>query len=645
MSDSHKISLLDLQSRDLSQYGKKNLDQNQGPSRVAESSYRKQLSESLSKKQSDPPKNKNSELESRSIDRQSDNKRTENKRLDTPGTSASQEKQGELEGQRNGIDQKDKTQADADSQVSTAAAEESKSTQELEPQNSTEVAESTEEVLPVEQQNNQLTSQKMPSYSLFDSTFVGQNEGSLDQEVTTEVAEIHPPANFLIAEEQPLVNLHVEVTETTETSSSEAVPIPEGLAELLKQQDVDGSQSDTGKVVQAFHSQVENQELSAIPQETAELTNLQGSSQENTQESSSIPIDSDLLLQTEDQVELKQTIELQQAIQDHKSADPVGASEEQVVDIQSIVPQQSPHSRNEVQSTSTESENEESASDQESFQGISDAEIEHVTQELASEVTDATEKNSRDTEQASQEIEEVNQSPTNQNISLNPQAQNQIETAKTNTVSQENILSTENDQPVSQQATASQSTPASGTQSNTPVAPAVDVKQIEQLVERIVGSVRQSQSTGQQLKIRLSPPELGTLQIEVSMKNGEFTAKLDVQNNQVQKVINDNIAQLRDALTKSGVAIDRIEVNINTDSSEDQHSSQSDTQSKSGSEFQSEDFSDNPSDSDQRQQDQSSVEESAKSDEEPEQVDQENPQVARSQGVATENVEEIDVQI
>ena len=51
MSDSHKFSLLDLQPLDLSKYGKQKLDLNQGATRNPDSSYRRQLSESLSRKQ------------------------------------------------------------------------------------------------------------------------------------------------------------------------------------------------------------------------------------------------------------------------------------------------------------------------------------------------------------------------------------------------------------------------------------------------------------------------------------------------------------------------------------------------------------------------------------------------------------------
>jgi len=641
MSDSHKISLLDLQTPDLSQYGKKNLDQNRVASRSTESNYRKQLSESLSKKQSTPTADKKLESESRSIDFQSGKTRTENKQAENRTTAESQENRVQVEGQQSEIRRDEKSASDAESQVPTSASEKSAVVQEPESQNSSESVDSTEEDVLSQQELKQSIKGKEPTYSLFDSTFVGQAEGKIVQEATTEDGEILPPANFQFVEDQRPVDLPVQVTET---SAGEAIPIPEGLAELLNQQLVDTSQTDSVKEVQAVDSSVENQELDSVLQKTAELT--------APHEDEAVSIDREALLHSEEISELKLTEELKQAIQEYEktnSDDAADATGENEVEIQSIIQQQSLHSRNEVKSTSpsAESDNEEAASDQASSQGKSDLVIEQVSQEWEPEQTDVAEKLSRDTAQGEQDAEEINPSSAaqNPNVALGALNQAQSETARTVPVVQDNVSAIENDQSVSQQSTTGQSAPASGTQSNAPVAPAVDVKQIEQLVERIVSSVRQSQSTGQQLKIRLSPPELGTLQIEVSLKNGEFTAKLEVQNNQVQKVINDNIAQLRDALAKSGIAIDRIEVNINTDSSEDHHSSQSDTRSQSGSEFQSDQFSEDLNDSDQRQDERSSVEESATGDEEAEQAEQDRPQVARSQGVATENVEEIDVQI
>ncbi len=638
MSDSHKISLLDLQTPDLSQYGKNNLDQNRGSTRNAESSYRKQLSESLSKKQPGSSIDKKTETESRSIDHHSDKKRTENKDSDSQITDESRDNRSQVKSHQAETRRDEKTVGDDESQVSNSTSEKSTAAQESEIQKSSESIDSSEETLNSQQEINQSVKDRESSYSLFDSTFVTQQPGELKQEVITEAGEISPPADFHFVEDQRLVDLQVQITET---GSGETIPIPEALAELLNQQVIDTSQTNSGQEVQAVDSSTEAQEVNSALQKTAELMALR--------EGEASSVDAEVLLDSEELPELKLTDDLEQVIHDNQEpnfGDAVDSTGENEVDLQSIIQQQSLHSRNPGQSESpeTESENGELTSDQAALQGVSDPVTDQVSQGLKSEQTDVSEKQTRGSGQAETEPNEVNQNAANVNPNVASSTQNRIqaETAKTNSVIQDNVSSIDNDHSVPLQTTASQSASVSSTQSNSPVAPAVDVKQIEQLVERIVATVRQSQSTGQQLKIRLSPPELGTLQIEVPLKNGEYTAKLEVQNNQVQKVINDNMAQLKESLSKSGIAIDRIEVQINTDSSEDHHSSQSEARSQSGSEFQSEQFSENSGDSDQRQEERSSAEDTSQNDEE---AEQENPQVIRSQGVATENVEEIDVQI
>lgn len=638
MSDSHKISLLDLQTTDLSQYGKKNLDLSRDVSRTTDSTYRKQLSESLSKKQSKPASENSREPESRSIDPYSDQNRTEKNNAESGVTSASQEGRISEKSQESEVRQEKNVSGDSESQGVELASQSSSTAQESDKANSSESIDSAEEKILSPQELNQSVQNKEPAYSLFDSTFAGQGEVGIEQDVTTEVGEVQPPANFQFVEEQRPVELDVQVTETR---LDETIPIPEGLAELMKQQVGDASSAGTGQENQTSDSGVETQTQDSLLGRAVELA--------SQQDDESHAVENESLLQTEEFSELKKTDGLNQAIQEYEQANSEETSGENDAALQSLIQQQSLHSRSKSESqnlgsSSTESENGEVVSDQESQQGASGTVVEHLSEQLADGQTELTEKHSQETKQVEQGAEEIGPTAVTQNPNIASHSVNQVqaEVTKTGPVVQETISAVESDSSVNQQVVSSQPTSTSSTQSNAPVTPTVDAKQVEQLVERIVSSVRQSQSIGQQLKIRLSPPELGTLQIEVSLKNGEYTAKLEVQNNQVQKVINDNIAQLRDALAKSGVAMDRIEVNINTDSSEDHHSSQSDAQSQTGSEFQSNQFSENSSDSEQGSEDRSSVEEAAPNEHE---AEQDGPQVARSQGVAAENVEEIDVQI
>ena len=637
MSDSHKISLLDLQALDLSQYGKKNRDLNQGVRRNTDSSYRKQLSESLSKKPTGSSTDTALERESRSNELNSDQSRIESRNTESRSTTESREDQAPVENQRDARRDEAKSTSEESGVDSSGPGKETTDQQQASEQKN-DSRESTEDVVNLQSEVKLPVKEKEQNYSLFNTSFEVSNEGQLDQDVTTVDGEIHPPANFQFVEDQNLVKLQTEVTES---GLDESISIPEGLADLLKKQEVQTSQTESVHEIQTLDSIGVEHELNSIEQ----TQNLDGDGEAQAADSQS-------LVDLKDVSDLKITDELKQAIQDYQeknSDNAAGSSDENEINIQGVLQQRYLRSRNEEQSDSgSEQTNEGEVSlDQESVQQISETVIEQIQQEPESEQLDLAEivdeKSARDLQQAEQKTEGTESLET---PNLNPAAETlnrvPVEVSKTAPVSQEGTSSIETDPNLTQTSGVPQSSSTTGTQATAPVGPPVDVKQVEQLVERIVSAVRQSQSTGQQLKIRLSPPELGTLQIEVSLKNGEYSARLEVQNRSAQKVINDNIAQLKEALTKTGVSLDRIDVHINTDSTEDQRSSHSDAQTQSGGDFESNQFSENESSSEERQQEQGFAEEKVRQDDA---TDQNSPKVSRSQGIVTDNVEEIDVQI
>ncbi|QDT42092.1 Flagellar hook-length control protein FliK [Gimesia alba] len=640
MSDSRKISLLDLQAPDLSQYGKTNRDLNRGATRSTDSSYRKQLSESLSKKQTTTSTEKAQERESRSADLKSDQSRTGSKNTESRSTTEPRDDQAPVENQ-----QREGTRSASEkSKIGNSGPEKVTTDQEQDLQGNSETIETTEEVINPQPAANLPTKEKEQTYSLFNTSFAVQNEAAFDQEVTTADSEILPPANFQLVDDQNLVNLQTDVTDT---GLSEPIPIPDGLADQLKKQVVETSQTESGQEITAVDVSNLNPELNAAnqPDETP-TEQIEGEKQLS---------DAELKLQLEKISDLEISDELKQAIEEYQaknSDNGAGSTDENEVDIQALIQQRYQRSRNEEQteSDSDEANQGEIPLDHDSLQQVSDTVIEQLQQEPESEQPDITEivkeSSAREAERAKQtdqQNEEVTQTVVNPGLKPASETLSQIQTESTKTapVSQDNST-IDQDQTLSQSTGTPLSSQTTGTQSTTPVGPPVDVKQVEQLVERIVGAVRQSQSTGQQLKIRLSPPELGTLQIEVSLKNGEYTAKLEVQNRHAQKVINDNIAQLKEALTKTGVSLDRIDVHINTDSTEDQRSSHSDAQTQSGGDFESNQFSENEGGSEERQQEPGFAEETFRQDDV---ADENSPKVSRSQGIVTENVEEIDVQI
>ena len=64
------------------------------------------------------------------------------------------------------------------------------------------------------------------------------------------------------------------------------------------------------------------------------------------------------------------------------------------------------------------------------------------------------------------------------------------------------------------------------------------------------------------MQLHLNPPELGALQVDVSMHNGVLSARIEAQTPTAQQILTDNIAQLKDSLTQQGVSFDRIDVHL-----------------------------------------------------------------------------------
>ncbi len=82
------------------------------------------------------------------------------------------------------------------------------------------------------------------------------------------------------------------------------------------------------------------------------------------------------------------------------------------------------------------------------------------------------------------------------------------------------------------------------------------------LTNRVASAIHSASSSGRPLRMRLSPPELGTLQVEISVRQGAVMARLEVDNAVSQKILLDNIASLRESLAQNGTQLERIEVHL-----------------------------------------------------------------------------------
>lgn len=87
------------------------------------------------------------------------------------------------------------------------------------------------------------------------------------------------------------------------------------------------------------------------------------------------------------------------------------------------------------------------------------------------------------------------------------------------------------------------------------------------LVQRVLRGVEQLANGGGEVRLRLHPPELGSLQMSLRIEAGQVFAKLEVENSTARDALLNNIQTLRDRMAEQGMKVAAFEVEVSTDSS------------------------------------------------------------------------------
>ncbi len=81
-------------------------------------------------------------------------------------------------------------------------------------------------------------------------------------------------------------------------------------------------------------------------------------------------------------------------------------------------------------------------------------------------------------------------------------------------------------------------------------------------VSRVSKAFQTAQQRGGTLQLRLSPPELGALRLELSVKDGAMTAVLQTETDTARRVLLDHLPALRDRLAEQNIRIERFDVDV-----------------------------------------------------------------------------------
>jgi flagellar hook-length control protein FliK len=93
-------------------------------------------------------------------------------------------------------------------------------------------------------------------------------------------------------------------------------------------------------------------------------------------------------------------------------------------------------------------------------------------------------------------------------------------------------------------------------------------------VGRVEGAIRAAQQRDGRVQVRLSPPELGALRIELTIQQGALAARLEAETPAARNLLLDNLPALRERLAQQDIRVERFDVDLRQDANSGGGSSQ-----------------------------------------------------------------------
>jgi flagellar hook-length control protein FliK len=81
-------------------------------------------------------------------------------------------------------------------------------------------------------------------------------------------------------------------------------------------------------------------------------------------------------------------------------------------------------------------------------------------------------------------------------------------------------------------------------------------------VQRVARAFQAADEDGGQIRLRLSPPELGSMKIEIAVHGGTMTAHVETESSAARNMLLDNLPTLRQRLADQNIKIDQFDVDL-----------------------------------------------------------------------------------
>lgn len=81
-------------------------------------------------------------------------------------------------------------------------------------------------------------------------------------------------------------------------------------------------------------------------------------------------------------------------------------------------------------------------------------------------------------------------------------------------------------------------------------------------VQRVEGAMKAAQQRDGKIQVRLSPPDLGSIKIELAVQNGVLSAKLEAETPAARNLLLDSLPALRERLAQQDIRVEKFDVDV-----------------------------------------------------------------------------------
>ncbi len=112
--------------------------------------------------------------------------------------------------------------------------------------------------------------------------------------------------------------------------------------------------------------------------------------------------------------------------------------------------------------------------------------------------------------------------------------------------------------------TVAQNSTAAGSGSSTTQTADTTLSQADRVrfVQRVEQAFQDMSGQGGSIRLRLSPPELGSLRIEINVSKGAMTARVEAETPAARNILLDNLPALRERLAQQDIKVQRFDVDL-----------------------------------------------------------------------------------